>query len=136
MIVRLPVHYWMFVLIINIFFPIFFFFSNFLCAASGQAVDSQVSSLSPPCSCLHFFIALRVQQSYCSSIDRVLLTHALALSASQVVHKKKSQRIYSSSMHSAGLKLSQLTYTRLEERDTPPGRPVTYIQLYQLYKKQ
>ena len=40
------------------------------------------------------FIAHRVQQSHCSSIvHRVLLTHALAFSASQIVHKKKSPRI-------------------------------------------
>ena len=45
---------------------------------------------------------------------RVLLTHALALSASQFVHKKKSQRIYTR-MHSAGLELTKLTYTRLED---------------------
>ena len=44
----------------------------------------------------------------------MLLTHALALFASQFVHKKKSQRIYSS-MHSAGLELTKLTHTRLED---------------------
>ena len=44
----------------------------------------------------------------------MLLTHALALSASQLVHKKKSQRIYTS-MHSAGLELTKLIYTRLED---------------------
>ena len=61
------------------------------------------------------FIAHRVQQSHCSSIfHRVLLTHALALSASQIVHEKKSQRIYTS-MHSAGLELTKLTYTRFED---------------------
>ena len=43
----------------------------------------------------------------------MLLTHALALSASQFVHKKKSPRIYTS-MHSAGLELTKLTYIRLE----------------------
>ena len=76
---------------------------------------SQVSSLLLPGSCLQFFIAHRVQQSHCSSIvHRVLLTHALALSASQFVHKKKSQRIYTSK-HSAGLELTKLTYTRLED---------------------
>ena len=43
------------------------------------------------------FIAHRAQQSHCSSIFiRVLLTQALALSASQFVHKKKSPRIYTS----------------------------------------
>ena len=42
-------------------------------------------------------IARRVQQSYCLSIlHRLLLTHALALSASQIVRKKKSPRIFTS----------------------------------------
>ena len=71
---------------------------------------SQVSSLLPPGSCL---IAHRVKQSHCSIFDRVLLTHALALFASQFVHKK-SQRVYTS-MHSAGLELTKLTYTSLED---------------------
>ena len=80
---------------------------------------SHVSSLLPPGSCLQFLSRIpRVQQSHCSSIfHRVLLTHALALSASQFVHKKKSPRIYSS-MHSAGLELTKLTYTRLEDKLT------------------
>ena len=56
-----------------------------------------------------------VQQSHCSStFDRLLLTHALALAASQFVHNKKSQQIYTS-MHSAGLELTKPTYTRLED---------------------
>ena len=70
---------------------------------------------SPPRLLPSIFIAHRVQQSHCSSIfHRVLLTHALALSASQFVHEKKSQRIYTS-MHSAGLELTKLAYTRLED---------------------
>ena len=70
---------------------------------------------SPPRFLPSNFIAHRVQQSRCSSIfHRVLLTHALALSASQFVHKKKSHRIYTS-MHSAGLELTKLTYTTLED---------------------
>ena len=70
---------------------------------------------SPPRFLPSIFIAHRVQRSHCSSIfHRVLLTHALALSASQFVHKKKSQRSYTS-MHSAGLELTKLTYTRLED---------------------
>ena len=61
------------------------------------------------------FIAHRVQQSHCSSIfHRVLLTHALALSASQFVHKEHSLRMYTS-IYSAGLELMKLTYTRLED---------------------
>ena len=96
------------------FFFCFFFVHTF----TFQLLDkpwSQVSTLLLPGSCLQFFIAHRVQRSHCSSIvHRMLLTHALALSASQFVHEKKSQRIYTS-MHSAGLELTKLTYTRLED---------------------
>ena len=77
---------------------------------------SQVSSLLPPGSLPSLLIAHRVQQSHCSSIfHRVLLTYALALSASQFVHKKKSPRI-NTSAHSGGFELTKLTYTnRLED---------------------
>ena len=69
----------------------------------------------PPRFLPSIFIPHRVQQSHCSSIyHRVLLTHALALSASQFVHKKKTPRMYTS-MHSGGLELTKLTYTRLED---------------------
>ena len=92
----------------------FIFFAHFYFPASGQAVVTGVIP-SPPRFLPSIFIAHRVQQSHCSSIvHRMMLTHALALSASQFVHKKKSQRIYTS-MHSAGLELTKLTYTRLED---------------------
>ena len=82
--------------------------------ASGQAVVSSVVP-SLPRFLPSVFIAHRVQQSHCSSIfHRVLLTHALALSASQSGHKEKSPRIYTS-MHSGGFGLTKLTYTRLED---------------------
>ena len=57
----------------------------------------------PQGSCLQLLSRIDgVQQSHWSSIfHRVLPTHALALFASQFVHKKKSQRI-STSMHSGG----------------------------------
>ena len=92
----------------------YIFFSHFYFPASGQAVVTGVVPSSPRF--LHsIFIAHRVQQSHCSSIfHRVLLTHALALYASRFVHKKKSQRIYTT-MHSAGLEPTKLTYTRLED---------------------
>ena len=91
----------------NFFFFFFFFFAHFDLPASGQAVVTGVIP-SPPRFLPSNFIAHRVQQSHCSSIvHRVLLTHALALSASQFVHKKKSQRIYTS-MHSAWLELTTL----------------------------
>ena len=96
----------------DVFF--FFFFAHFYFPASGQAVVTGVVP-SPPRFLPSIFFAHRVQQSHCSSIfHRVLLTHALALSASQFVHKKKSQRIFTS-MHSAGLELTKPTYTRVED---------------------
>ena len=87
-----------------------------------QLVDkpwSQVSSLLPSRFLPSIvFIAHRVQQSQCSSIfHRVMLTYALALSASQFVHKKKSLRIHTI-MHSGKLELTKLTYTRLEDNLT------------------
>ena len=98
----------------EVFFFFFFFFAHFHLPAPGQAVVTGVIP-SPPRFLPSIFIAHRGQQSHCSSIvHRVLLTHALALSASQFVHKKKSQRIHTS-MHSAGLELTKLTYTRLED---------------------
>ena len=99
----------------SLFFFLFLFFSTLsLSSFSGQAVVTGVIP-SPPRFLPSIFVAHRVQQSHCSSIvHRMLLTHALALSASQIVHKKKSQRIYTS-MHSAGLELAKLTYTRLED---------------------
>ena len=64
---------------------------------------------------LSIFTAHRVQQSHSSStFDRVLLTHALALSASQFVHETKSRQMYTS-MRSGGLELAKLIYTRLED---------------------
>ena len=94
--------------------PYHFFFAHFYFPASGQAVVTGVVPSSPrflPSIC----IAHRVHQSHCSSIfHRVLLTHALALSASQFVHTKKSTRIYTS-MHSGGFELTKLTYTRFDD---------------------
>ena len=95
---------------------VFFFFLH---TFTFQLLDkpwSQVGVVpSPPRFLPSNVIAHRVQQSHCSSIvHRVLLTHALALSGSQIVHKKKSQRI-DTSVHSAGLELTKLTYTRLED---------------------
>ena len=103
---------WVYALVKDFFF--FFFLAHFHFPASGQAVVTGVIP-SPPRFLPSIFISHRVQQSHCSSIvHRVLLTHALALSTSQFVHKKKSQRICTS-MHSAGLELTKLTYTRLED---------------------
>ena len=94
-------------------FPFFYFLTLYF-PASGKAVVTAVipsSSRFLP----SVFIAHRVQQFRCSSIShRVLLTHTISLSASQFMPKKKSQQIYTS-MHSAGLDLTNLTYTRLED---------------------
>ena len=92
----------------------FFCFTHIYFPASGHAVVTGVLH-SPPRFLPTNFIAHRVQQSHCSSIfHRVLLTHALALSASQFVHKKTSPRIYTS-MRSGGFELTELTHTRLED---------------------
>ena len=91
-----------------------FFFTHIYFSASGQAVVTGVVP-SLPRFLPSVFIAHRVQQSHCSSIfRRVLLTHALALSASHFVRKENSPRIYTS-MHSGGLELTKLAYTRLED---------------------
>ena len=59
----------------------------------------------------------------------MVLTHALALSASQFVHKRKSLRIYTS-MHSEGLELTKTDlYQARREPDTPPERPTCYSRL-------
>ena len=93
----------------------FFSFTHIYFPASGQAVFTGVVP-SPPRFLPSIFIAHRVQQSHCSSIfHRVLLTHALAFSASQFVRKKKSPRIYTS-MRTGGFELTKLIYTsRLED---------------------
>ena len=94
---------------------LFFISAHFYFPASGQAVVTGVVP-SPPVLALIFFVAHRVQQSHCSSIfHRVLLTHALAFSGSQFVHKKKSPRIYINMHTGGGFELMKLTYTRLED---------------------
>ena len=105
----------------------FLFFLHIYFPASGQAAVTGVIP-SPPRFLPSIFVAHRVHQSHCSSIfHRVLLTHALALSASQFELKKKSQRICTS-MHSAGLELTKLTYTRLEVNlIRHPGRPAATL---------
>ena len=100
------------------YFLLFFFFSfqHFRFPVSGQAVVTQHRCRPfPPRFLPLLLITHRVQQSHCSSIiHRVLLTHALALSASQFVRKMRSLRIYTS-VHSGGLELTKPTYTRLED---------------------
>ena len=79
--------------------------------------------------------ALKVQKSHCSSIaHRVLLTHAVALSASQFVREKKSPRIYTS-MHSGGFELLSHALrgrdnTQTGERSTILCVPGVYIQRF------
>ena len=93
----------------------FFFFRTLLLPSFWTSRVHRFRPFYPSGSCLHFFIAHRVRQSHCSSIfHRVLLTHALALPASQFVRKKKSPRIYTS-MHSGEFELTKLTNTRLED---------------------
>ena len=84
---------------------IYIYFAHLYFPASGQAVVTGVVP-SPPRFLPLIFIAHRVLQSHCSWIcHRVLLTHALALSASQFVHIEKVPTC----------ELTKLTYTRLED---------------------
>ena len=97
------------------YFIYLFIFSTLSLSSFWTSRGHRCHLFSSPVLAFNFYRAHRVQQSHCSSIaHRMLLTHALALSASQFVHKKKSPRIYTS-MHSAGLELTKLTYTRLED---------------------
>ena len=89
----------------------FFFFTHLLSSFWTSSVSF------PPRFLPSIFIEHRVQQSHCSLIfHRVLLlmTHALALSASQFVHKKKSPRNYAN-MRSGVFELTKPTCTRLED---------------------
>ena len=92
----------------------FFFHTRSLSSFwTSRGHRQQVSSLLSPGSCLQFF-AHRVQQSHCSSIfHRLLLTHALALSASQSVHERVPMNIYEYAI--GGFELTKLTCTRLED---------------------
>ena len=101
---------------------IFFVFLllRFYFVGSGQAAVTGVVPTYPwflP----SVFIAHRVQQSHCSSICyRVMLTHALAPSASQFFHKKNSLRVVTT-MRSASLELTKTDqYQARGLPDTPP----------------
>ena len=90
---------------------IFFFFHTHLLSSLWTSRGHRCRPFPPPRPRFlpSIFIAHRVQHTHCSStFHRVLLTHALALSASQFVHKKKSPQICTS-MHSWGFELTKLT---------------------------
>ena len=91
------------------FVPFFFFFHTHLRSSFWTSRGHRCRPFFPPSSCLQFLSRIEFSNPHCSSIfHRVLLTHALALSASQFVRKKKSPQIYTS-MHSGGFKLTKLT---------------------------
>ena len=92
----------------------FFFFCTLVLSSLWTSRGHRCRPL-PPVLAFNCYRAYRVQQSHCSSnFHRALLTYALALSASQFVHKKSYLRIYTS-MHSGGFELTKLTHTRLED---------------------
>ena len=98
-----------------LFFIFLLFFLRLLLSSSGQAVVTCAVPSSP-----RFLPSILIANAQGSTIPllvdiyRVLLTPGLAFSPSQFVHKKKSPQIYRS-MHLAGLELTKLTYTRLED---------------------
>ena len=75
-----------------IYFYFFFFFSHTFAFQLLDKPSSQVSSLLPPGSCLRFLSRIGFSNPTARRFfHRVLLTHALAVSASQfVVHTRKS----------------------------------------------
>ena len=106
------------VTIVQVLLLILFYFSH---TSTLQPLDkpwSQVSSLVPPGSCLQFLSrigsAIPLLTARRFFIGVLLITHALAFSASQFVHKKKSPTNLSE-YALGGLELTNLTYTRLED---------------------
>ena len=96
---------------------VLFFFFFFPHTSTFQLLDelwSQVSSLLPPGSCLQFFRAYRrVQQSHCSSIfHRVYITLSRFPQVNLCTRKSPNEYIR---VYTAGLELTNLTYTRLED---------------------
>ena len=99
----------------SMFFISYSFLRTLLLSSFWTSRGHRCRPFFPPVLAFIFLSRIRVQQSHCSSIfHRVLLTHALAFSASKLVRKKRSPRIYTS-MHSRGFELTKLTYTRLED---------------------
>ena len=97
----------------TVFFSFFFFHTHLL--SRFWTNRGHRCRLFPPGSFLQCLSRIGFSNPTCSSIfHRVLLTHALALSASQFVRKKKSPRICANT-HSGGFELTKLTYTRLED---------------------
>ena len=91
---------------------IYFFRTLLLSSSSGQAVvTGRYCPFSPPVLAFNFYRAYIGFSNLTAPrffIECLLLTHALAFSASQFVHKEKSQRIYTS-MHSGGFEPTKLT---------------------------
>ena len=109
----------------------FFFYRTFLLSSLWTSRGHRCRPFSPPGSCLQFLPRIGFSNPTARRFfNRMMLTHAVALSACQFVHKKKSQRIYTS-MHSAGLELTKLTYTRLEDNliRHRGDRSTTYFQV-------
>ena len=102
----------------RLFFLFLFLFFAHLYFPAELLLDkpwSQVSSLLPAGSCLQFLSRIGFSNPTARRIFiECLLTHALVLSPSQFVHKRKSLRIYTRRMHSGGFELTKLIYTRLE----------------------
>ena len=96
---------------------LFLFFFSFLRSSFWTSHGHRCRPFPRPDSCLQLISRIGLSKPTARRFfHRALLTHALALSASQFVHTKKSLRIYKS-MHSGGLELTKLTYTRLEDNN-------------------
>ena len=99
----------------TVFLFIFLFFSTHLLSSFWTSRGHRCRPFFPPGSCLQFLSRIGFSNATARRFFiRVSLTHALVLSASQFVRKKKSPRTYTS-VRSGGFELTKLTYTRLED---------------------
>ena len=103
-----PLHSQRFLMHTYIFFSTHIYFP-----ASGQAVVTSVVP-SPPRFLPQFLSRIGFSNPPARRFFIQCCYLTLSLSASQVMHKKKSPRMYNS-MHSGGLELTKLTCTRLED---------------------
>ena len=112
---------------------IYLFFRTNLLSSFWKGRGHRCRPFYPPVLAFNFYRAyvqkIPLLVDFSSSV--AIITHAVSLSASQFAHKKKSQRIFTS-VPSAGLELTKLTHTRLEDNLIPhrDDRSYTIVLIY------
>ena len=93
---------------------IFFFFHTHLFSSFWTSRGHRCRLVSPPVLAFNFYRALGSAIPLVVDFSSSVANTRPRASASQIVHKKKSPRIYTG-MYSGGFELTTLTYTRLED---------------------